>query len=165
MADLACVVDANALVWLRGQNHAVGLDPAQVVGSGDLVITDTILAELFFRLDPGDYWFERNLEFLSLFQGVVEHTDADVATAEAYLERFARHEPPLDDVADATIAATTVRTGRVLLSQNTKNFHFIDGLRFVDMRQPHRRGRETLITFFGISEGSLRLPCCRGIRP
>lgn len=43
MSDaLPCLLDTNVVVWIRDSQ----LDPAAYVGSDDLAVSDTILAEL-----------------------------------------------------------------------------------------------------------------------
>ena len=42
--------------------------------------------------------------------------------------------PVVDEAADALIAAAAIVSGRTLITENWRDFHFIDDLSFVDIR-------------------------------
>ena len=65
---------------------------------------------------------------------VVLETDAIVELADELFDRFALHDDA-PEAADALIAAAALITGRTLVTENWRDFHFIDGLAFVDIRK------------------------------
>ncbi len=60
-------------------------------------------------------------------------TDAIVELADDLFDRFALHDDA-PEAADALIAAAALVSGRTLITENWRDFHFIDGLAFVDIR-------------------------------
>ena len=130
-----CLVDTNTFVIIRSLVRAVpSLDRLQVIGSDDVVISQTVYDELMFGLPPTDYKVPLNDNLVAWMGGrVVRVTEADGDQADLITRVYARHDPAPDDLDDALIAATSMRLGRVLLTRNQKHFHYISGLRYVNV--------------------------------
>ena len=93
---------------------------------------------------------------------IVDDTDIETGRLGEEIETtYKRHDPPSDDPADALIAAGAIRSGRVLITRNWKDFHYVAGLEFVDARVPVS---EDLLANAGIQRGNLDSPCCRRAR-
>lgn len=56
-----------------------------------------------------------------------------VTTAEALFAKYERHDDA-PEAADAIIAATAIESGLVLITENWRDFHFIEEMAFVDIR-------------------------------
>jgi len=154
-----CLIDTNVFIWIRDRD----LDPFKYVGSADLAISDTIATELQGPL-PADHPIVLANWALARRMGgqVVDDTDVETGRlAEEIEARYQRHDPPPDDPADALIAAAAIRSGRVLITRNWKDFHYVAGLEFVDARVP---AAEDLLVNVGIQRGNLDSPCCRRAR-
>lgn len=54
-------------------------------------------------------------------------------SAEALIQEYGLHDDP-PQAADALIAAAAIETGRAVVTENWRDFHFIDDLRFLDIR-------------------------------
>jgi predicted nucleic acid-binding protein len=65
---------------------------------------------------------------------VIVETDAILDLADDLFDRFVHHDDALE-AADALIAAAALVTGRTLITENWRDFHFIDDLPFVDIRR------------------------------
>ncbi len=65
---------------------------------------------------------------------VVVETDEILDLASDLFGRFVHHDDA-PEAADAVIAAAAVVTGRTLITENWRDFHFIDDLSFVDIRK------------------------------
>ena len=74
--------------------------------------------------------------WLALIDGVtvVDETDDILDLADDLFDRFVHHDDP-PEAADALIAAAALVTGRTLITENWRDFHFIDDLSFVDIRK------------------------------
>ena len=154
-----CLIDTNVFIWIRDHD----LDPFEYVGSADLAISDTIATELQGPL-PADHPIVLANWALARRMGgqVVDDTDVEAGRlGEEIAARYKRHDPPSDDPADALIAAAAIRSGRVLITRNWKDFHYVTGLEFVDARVP---ASQDLLVNVGVQRGSLDSPCCRGAR-
>jgi predicted nucleic acid-binding protein len=151
-----CLLDTNVVAWIR-DNH---LNPVAYVGSGDLAVSETVLAELQGPMPLHDPKMQRNLALIAAMGGrVVATTDEMQDVAEQIEADYQLHQPPPgDDPADALIAAEAIVSGRVLVTRNWKHFHYIRGLRLVDAR---RAATVNLIDAQGIEQGTPRsCPCC-----
>jgi predicted nucleic acid-binding protein len=162
----ACLIDTNTFVVIRASLRAdPSLDPFKIVGSTDLVISDTIYDELMMDLPPSDYKVALNDDLVNQMGGrVIRASDEDAALADAIMRTYARHDPALgeQDRNDAIIAATSMRLGRVLLTRNWKHFHFILGLLFVNIA-PWPMGLPILTTR-PVETGSHLRACCQRLR-
>ena len=65
---------------------------------------------------------------------LVVEADAILDLAEDLFDRFVLHDDA-PEAADALIAAAALVTGRTLITENWRDFHFIDDLSFVDIRK------------------------------
>ena len=154
-----CLIDTNVFVWIRDHD----LDAFDYVGSSDLAISDTIAAELQGPL-PADHPIVLANWQLARRMGGLIIDDTDVETGrlgEDIQARYRLHDPPSDDPADALIAAAAILSGRVLITRNWKNFHYVSGLEFVDARIPLSGD---ILANAGIQRGNLDAPCCRRVR-
>ena len=154
-----CLIDTNVFVWIRDRD----LDPFEYVGSADLAISDTIAAELQGPLPADHPIVLANWALVRRLGGrLVDDTDVETGHLGEEIEaRYKRHDPPSDDPADALIAAAAIRSGRVLITRNWRDFHYVAGLEFVDARVP---ALEDLLANVGIGRGNLDSPCCRRVR-
>lgn len=75
-------------------------------------------------------------KWLALVEGlpVLLETDVVVDLAERLFEAYARHDDP-PRAPDALIAAAAMTYGRVVVTENWKDFHFVGGLRYLDVRR------------------------------
>ena len=154
-----CLIDTNVFIWIRDRD----LDPFEYVGSADLAISDTIAAELQGPL-PADHPIVLANWLLARRMGgqIVDDTDVETGRlGEDIQTRYRLHDPPSDDPADALIAAVAILSGRVLITRNWKNFHYVSGLEFVDARVPVSGD---ILANAGIQRGNLDAPCCRRVR-
>ena len=65
---------------------------------------------------------------------MVIEADEILDLADDLFDRFVDHDEA-PEAADALIAAAALVTGRTLITENWRDFHFIDGLSFVDIRK------------------------------
>lgn len=74
-------------------------------------------------------------KWFALIDGITVVVDADeiVNLADELFDRFGLHDDA-PEAADALIAAAALVSGRTLITENWRDFHFIDGLSFVDIR-------------------------------
>lgn len=159
-----CLVDTNTFVVIRSLVRAdPSLDPLKVIGSDVVVISQTVYDELMFGLPPTDHKVGLNDRLVDWMGGrVVRVTETDGDQADLISRLYARHDPAPDDVDDALIAATSIRPGRVLLTRNQKHFHYILGLRYVNvtpwpMPLP-------ILTTRPIEAGNHTRPCCQRLK-
>ena len=154
-----CLLDTNVVVWIRDSH----LDPASYVGSNDLAVSDTVLAELQGPMPLADPKMQRNLALVAQMGGrVVRTTDEMAGIAEKIVKDYRLHQPPSgDDPADCLIAAEAIVSGRVLMTRNWKHFHYIRGLRLVDARLATT---VDLVGLGGIETGGPRdRACCQKV--
>lgn len=100
------------------------------VGSSDLAVSETARRELGqTRYD------DLRFRWLALVEGVpvIKETPSIIDLAEALIQEHELHDDP-PQAADALIAAAAIETGRVVVTENWRDFHFIDDLRFLDIR-------------------------------
>ena len=156
---LPCLLDTNVVVWIRDSH----LDPASYVGSDDLAISDTVLAELQGPMPLADPKMQRNLALIAQMGGrVVGTTDEMEGLAEKIAEDYRLHQPPSgDDPADCLVAAEAIVSARVLITRNWKHFHYIRGIRLVDARLATN---VDLVGLDGIQAGEPRdRACCQKV--
>ena len=154
-----CLIDTNVLVWIRDND----LDPFAYVGSTDLAISDTIATELQGPLPADHPIVLANWQLARRIGGtIVDDTDEKSGRLGQEIQaRYTLHDPPSDDPADALIAAAAILSGRVLVTRNWKNFHYVSGLEFVDARVPVS---VDLLVNAGVQRGNLDARCCRRVR-
>jgi predicted nucleic acid-binding protein len=113
---IPCLLDTNAFAWIRDN----GLEAASYVGSADLAVSDTVLAELLGPMPPDDPKALRNARLLRDMGAVpVETTPEMLDLARTIISDYAGHQPPPgDDPADALIAAEAILSSRVLVTRN-----------------------------------------------
>ena len=151
-----CLLDTNVVSFIRD----MGADAAVYIGSTDLAVSDTVVAELLGPMPDTDPKMVRNYDFIAAIGGLIIGDDDDQtrALARQIEHRYCLHQPPpSDDADDALIAATAIRSGRVLITKNWKHFHYIAGLRLVDARIAVS---SNLIGTQGIEDGCLRKKLC-----
>jgi len=75
-------------------------------------------------------------KWFALIEGntVVVEADDILDLADDLFDRFVLHDDA-PEAADALIAAAALVTGRTLITENWRDFHFIDDLSFVDIRK------------------------------
>ena len=114
---------------MRANNLGESLE--SYVGSADLAVSDTVRRELASTRyeDLRARWFA-----LIAGLGVVVETGQIVALADDLLGQFELHDDP-PEAADALVAAAAIVTDRTLITENWRDFHFIDDLSFVDIRK------------------------------
>lgn len=74
-------------------------------------------------------------KWFALIDGITVVVEADevVDLADNLFDRFEHHDDA-PEAADALIAAAALVSGRTLITENWRDFHFIDDLSFVDIR-------------------------------
>lgn len=74
-------------------------------------------------------------KWFALIDGIPVVVEADdiVNLGADLFDRFEHHDDA-PEAADALIAAAALVSGRTLITENWRDFHFIDGLSFVDIR-------------------------------
>lgn len=152
-----CLLDGNVASWLRVTEE----DPFGYVGSTDLAVSRTIVAELQATLPADDRKALGNLALIArLGNPIIMEDEGDWSLAADIERRYAKHQPAPIDPADLVIAATAILHGRVLVTRNWKHFHFIEGLRMIDARLT---GLRDLVQTAGIIECAPNQACCEGI--
>jgi len=75
-------------------------------------------------------------KWFALIDGITVIVEADdiLDLADDVFDRFEDHDDA-PEAADALIAAAALVTGRTLITENWRDFHFIDNLSFVDLRK------------------------------
>lgn len=75
-------------------------------------------------------------KWFALIDGIPVVVEADdiVSLADDLFDRFQHHDDA-PEAADALIAAAAIVSGRTLITENWRDFHFIDDLSFVDIRR------------------------------
>lgn len=143
--------------------RAARRSPAEYVGSGDLAVSDVVVDELFADLPADDPKAVGNIAVLAMLADLIAADEGIVALAEQLAVRYAAHEPPLAPN-DALIAAVAMRGGRVLITKNRRDFHYVEGLRMVDA-SGFMPSEGPLLRFRNVvaCEPSNQ-PCCRGLR-
>ena len=114
---------------MRANN--LGHSLASYVGSTDLAVSETVRRErAMTRYD------DLRAKWFALIDGptLVVETDDIVDLADDLFDRFQDHDDA-PEAADALIAAAALVTGRTLITENWRDFHFIDDLSFVDIRK------------------------------
>jgi len=94
-------------------------------------VSDTVRREL-----ASTRYDDLRAKWFALIDGVeiVKETDPIIDLADDLFERFEGHDDA-PEAADALVAAAAIVTGRTLVTENWRDFHFIDGLAFVDIRR------------------------------
>lgn len=152
-----CLLDGNVVSSLR----VTGEDPFGYVGSTDLAVSRTIVAELQAGLPADDRKAQGNLVLIARLGSPIITEDANTWSLAVDIQRrYAKHQPAPTDPADLVIAATAILHGRVLVTRNWKHFHFIEGLRMIDARLA---GLRDLVQTAGIIECAPNQACCQGV--
>ncbi len=154
----AYLLDANIISAIRASR----LSAPEWVGATDLAVSSVVVDELFVDLPEDDPKFIANADLLARLPEPLPTDDHVVDLAERLVERYGRHEPALAPN-DALIAAAAILSGRVLVTRNTRDFHYIEGLTMVDASafDPHHG---PLLQFRAPVEcRPSERPCCRAL--
>jgi predicted nucleic acid-binding protein len=100
------------------------------VGSLTLVVPQVAVREL----SAGRYPDARDRWFASIGSlPVVPETEEIIELAERLAARYEAHDDP-PEPADSIIAATSLVIAAPVITENWRDFHFVEGLRYVDIR-------------------------------
>jgi predicted nucleic acid-binding protein len=121
------LLDTTAVV--RANNLGESLQ--SYIGSDDLAVSETVRREL-----GRTQYDDLRAKWFALINGliVIDETEEVTALANDIFTRFEPHDDP-PEAADALIAAAALATGRTLVTENWRDFHFIVDLAFVDIRK------------------------------
>lgn len=104
----------------------------EYVGSDRLCVSRTVVDELSqTRFDDKR---GRYSTLISPFPVLDDETDAVLTMAETLFAKYDRHDDP-PDAADLVIAATAADSGQIVVTENWRDFHFIEEIRLLDIRQ------------------------------
>lgn len=121
------LLDAGIISAIRNS----GLSPQEWVGDEDILVPAIAFSEVQADLEPDDIQSLGNAEVMSRLPAMVYPTRDIVDLATALRQRYAAHHPPLA-VNDSLIIATALIHDRVVITKNTHDFHYEDGLRWID---------------------------------
>ena len=150
------LADAMVVSALRRSGYAV----RDYVGSSDVVISEIVADEIFFGIEPEHPIYQGNLRVLAQMGATIGNEPLIVFTGFDLVQRYARHHKPLAQH-DALIAAAAIRQERILLTKNTRDFHYIERLAYIDLNLFDPR-QGSIIEQCPVSFGAIsKSPCCR----
>lgn len=108
-----------------------GLSAAEWIGSADISVSIVAVREVMANLPDDDIKAIGNLAVLTALPNPIEASDEIGALAQDLVAAYARHDPPMA-INDAVIAATALLEKKVLITLNTHDFHYVEGLEWID---------------------------------
>lgn len=153
------IVDACVVARMR----RMGMDVLATFGPVDVVPSLVVVDELLFGLPEHHPIYEANVGLLADLGDPIENEPEIFFRATDLLRDYGRHHEPLEE-RDAMIAAAALVHDRILITSNVSDFHFIEGLRYLDASghgvgdAPLMQARDVLIGAISSS------PCCELIR-
>lgn len=121
------LVDACVIARMR----RLGADVLDTLGPVDAVPSLIVIDELLFGVPDDHPVYEGNVRLLASLGEPIENEPEIFFRARDLLRDCARHHKPLEE-RDALIAAAALVHDRVLITSNVSDFHFIEGLRYID---------------------------------
>lgn len=153
------LVDACVIARMR----RLGAEVLDAVGPVDAVPSLVIIDELLFGLPDDHPVYVGNVRLLAGLGEPIENEPEIVFRALDLLRDYARHHKPLEE-RDALIAAAALTHDRVLITSNVSDFHYIEGLRYIDANG-HAVDDAPLTETRPVQVGSISDdPCCELIR-
>ncbi len=121
------LLDAGVVSTIRNS----GLRPADWVGSEDLAVPLVVVGEVFCDLEPTDTQAIGNAAVLAYLPPPIPPTQEIVDRARELREKYAAHQPELA-LNDSLIVATALVRDRIVITKNRRDFHYEDGLKWID---------------------------------
>lgn len=121
------LLDAGIISAIRNS----GLSPQDWVGDDDILVPVVAFFEAQADLEPDDRRSLGNAEVVSQLPAMLYSTRDVVDLATELRKTYRVHQPALA-VNDSLILATALINDRALITKNTHDFHYPDGLRWID---------------------------------
>lgn len=134
------------------------------VGNPDVAVSIAAVEEVFRDLPPDDPKAIGNLKVLARLPNPIPVTDEIADLSKHLVNAYARHAPPLA-TNDAVIAATALLEDRTLITLNYRDFHYIEGLSWIDANGVTSAGAPLLGTRAAVIGAPSDRPCCERLRP
>jgi predicted nucleic acid-binding protein len=140
-----------------------GLSLESWIGSPDLAVSIVSVDEAFAGLPADDPKALGNARLLAAIREPLLASDEVEQLSIHLIEAYALHSPPLA-TNDAVIAATALLEERTLVTLNRRDFHYIEGLSWVDANGFSADVAPLLGTRSGVIAGPSEKACCRRLR-
>ena len=137
-----------------------GLSVEEWIGSSDVALSVVVAREALADLPPDDIKAIGNLALLATLPAPIGVSDEIGSLLRDLVAAYARHDPPLA-ANDAVIAATALLAQRTLITLNHRDFHYIEGLSWIDANGVTAKSAPLLGTRAPV-KGSIRDRACCG---
>jgi predicted nucleic acid-binding protein len=154
------LIDTGVISRVR----ASGLAVADWIGDPDVAVSIAAVEEAFADLPDDDPKAIGNVRVLAQLPNPVLVTDEIAALVIDLIRAYAKHDPPLA-TNDAVMAATALLSERTLVTMNHRDFHYIEGLSWIDANGVSKEAAPLLGTRATVVGAPSSKPCCSRIRP
>jgi tRNA(fMet)-specific endonuclease VapC len=131
-------LDTNTCIYHLNNNASIVTERLKTLSTEEVLIPSMVVAELLYGAEKSTKR-ESNFENLALFLSPYKIVGFDQKTAKIYASIRAglERKGQLIGQNDIVIVATTLAHSAILVTNNTKEFSRIDGLKIEDWIQPN----------------------------